>query len=842
MTKPLQVYVYVHTHWDREWYRTFQQYRLRLIEVVDDILEQLDNDSLDYFTLDGQAIVIDDYLEVRPENKDKLINYIRQGTIEVGPWYVLPDEFLVSGESLIHNLYLGHKISRQYGETTKVGYLPDTFGHSVDIPSILKGFNINNAMLWRGLNMPHTEFIWYSQNKSAAKTYHLIEGYYTYMFEAEERFNIEQKDKLIREFIEKAKAKTTLDYILMPIGGDHRPAPANIKQQIKEINAYQNDYKLIPTTLSQFIEKFVQENIKDSFQQELRDCTTTYILPAVYSSRLYLKQHNAGLTNKINSIIEPLSCFCNARELDKFNYPDSEYLWKMLIENHPHDSICGCSVDEVHTEMEQRYSSLHQACDELINRAKLTLIQTVPEGKTGIYNCSNFTYTGPVFLNSYQEPQKSITTQSIRAFEDYHPRIYSDIEISLPATKIVPQKEMLIWAENIPPHSLKIADNARPKYPVIQKNNSLNNGLIDIQVNKNSLTINDIETGRTYANLNQIIDRVDAGDSYNFGPVKGDQPINATIVKQQVKEAGPLRGILELTYEIDIHEGLNETRKTPTEKKIKHLITCQVILTANSKLVEFDLQWANKSENHLLQVKFPTGTDIFTTLVENHFCAIERHFDPDYNLYDHIPAPKLKELKTNTAPMQRFVQANNIALFAEGLPEYEVYKEDLYLTILRATGYISIEHPATRGAYAGPELYTPGNQCLRINRARYAFHPATDNQNLYRIAESFMGCTIAVPGESKSDLPEDLLKSPVFWNNSNIIATSYTYDSSTCGIRIRMLNISGELQSVTLSSELNIKDITEINFLNQLVCEPFTKIQLNFEPYALKSYLIKFNR
>ena len=158
MAEPFKVYVYTHTHWDREWYRSFQEYRFRLIEVVDDILDQLDSGSLDCFTLDGQAIVLEDYLDVKPENKDRLIRHIKEGRLEAGPWYVLPDEFLVSGESLIMNLYLGHRLTEKYGKTTRTGYLPDSFGHSIDIPAILKKFNINNALLWRGINADITEF------------------------------------------------------------------------------------------------------------------------------------------------------------------------------------------------------------------------------------------------------------------------------------------------------------------------------------------------------------------------------------------------------------------------------------------------------------------------------------------------------------------------------------------------------------------------------------------------------------------------------------------------------------------------------------------------------------
>jgi bifunctional DNA-binding transcriptional regulator/antitoxin component of YhaV-PrlF toxin-antitoxin module len=837
MAEPFKVYVYTHTHWDREWYRSFQEYRFRLIEVVDDILDQLDSGSLDCFTLDGQAIVLEDYLDVKPENKDRLIRHIKEGRLEAGPWYVLPDEFLVSGESLIMNLYLGHRLTEKYGKTTRTGYLPDSFGHSIDIPAILKKFNINNALLWRGINADITEFNWLSQDNNSVKTYHLREGYYINLFE-NNNTDITKIHEIINSYIQKIKAYTTLNYMLLPVGGDHMPAPQNFKGVIKDINNHQNDYKLIPVTLTEFMILFEKEQLKDSYQQEFRDCTRSYILPGVYSSRLYLKQENARLTNKINRLIEPLACYCNAYHLDKFRLPDTDYLWKMLIENHPHDSICGCSVDPVHDEMEQRFKSLHQACDEYINRAKLSLIKQVPTGKIAVFNTSNFTYSGPVLLNTFQEDDTGLKSQLIDEFTDTHPRFYSDIKEARPATILKKQQNKLVWADEVPAGGLKILDSAEIPAPVREHNGNLTNGIIEIKVDKDSISVKDLKTGETYHNLNQIIDKRDAGDSYNFGPIKGDTPVKARITSSRIKENGPIRGMLEAFYEIDIPDGADSKTIEPISATISHYISCYIIMYANSKIVEFRLNWDNKSRNHLLQAVFPSNSLIYKTDVENHCGILSRSFDPEYDIYNHIPASKQTELKTNTAPMQRFVQANNIAIFNEGLPEYEVFKSNLYLTLLRATGYLSVEHPSTRGAYAGPELSTPGNQCLRQNTARYAFHPASTPEELFRLAESFCGCTISLTGENKAienfNPPESLIS----LSNPDIITTSMRYYSKSDSIVIRLLNISKDIQTTDLHISLPASSIQEVNFLNEPFNESLKPAGLKLAPCEMKACLI----
>ena len=842
MSNRTTVYVYIHTHWDREWYRTFQQYRTKLIEVIDKILDEFDKGELEYFTLDGQAIVIEDYLEVKPHNKIRLEKYIKEGRLDIGPWLVLPDEFLVSGESLIQNILLGHKISNKYGRTNKVGYIPDTFGHSIDIPLILNKFNIDNSVIWRGVNTEHTEFNWHSMDNSTVKVYHLLTGYSTELFEKEHNYSTEERIKLLKETCDKIKAKTTLDCILFPVGSDHRPPATNIGSLIKELNNAQSEYELVQCNLSTFLEKINSNLLEETLQQELRDCSQTYILPAVYSSRLYLKQENARLTNKINYLIEPFACYYNALKLDNYKLPDSEYLWKLLILNHPHDSICGCSIDEVHQEMEQRFKELHQACDSYINRIKTGLMKILPKGNLAVFNSSNYEYSGPIELTSFNKFDTSLTSQKIEDFNGHHFRYHSDINVILPGTINKNQTKQLLWADKIKPNSLEILKPAKIPNPVKIENGLLSNGLIELQVDNDSITIKDLQYKTELSGINQIIDRLDAGDSYNFGPIKEKIKAGAIITNQKIKETGPIRGILEITYEIDIPAKLKADRTGPVDMSIKHTINCNVIITANSKMVEFDLSWYNRSEDHILQVIFPTESDIYTTLVENHFCTFERRFDPHYNIYENIPAKKYTEVKVNTAPMQRFVQANEIALFTEGLPEYEIYKNNLYLTILRSTGYLSLENAITRNAYAGPEIAVPENQCIRLNHARYAVHPKCMITDLYKIAERFYGCIQCIEGDNQFNTDIKLEKSLIKWNNPNIISTLTRFNEETESITIHLLNTSSYPQNFNLESDFNIESLTEINLLNEPQNKSTENTRLIFTPHELKCFSIKLKQ
>ena len=155
------------THWDREWYLPFQEFRARLVIMMDKLLNILKTDpNYKNFTFDSQTIPIEDYLEVRPEKEEEIKEFVKQGRLSIGPMYVLPDEFLVSGESLIRNLMIGHQISRKFGRVMKAGYIPDPFGHIAQLPQIIQGFEIPSVLFWRGFgnefeeNNLNMEFIW----------------------------------------------------------------------------------------------------------------------------------------------------------------------------------------------------------------------------------------------------------------------------------------------------------------------------------------------------------------------------------------------------------------------------------------------------------------------------------------------------------------------------------------------------------------------------------------------------------------------------------------------------------------------------------------------------------
>ncbi len=239
-----------HTHWDRAWYVTFQEYRIRLVRLVDRLLDLLQADpAFRCFMLDGQMSVLEDYLEVRPHKAAELQAHCRAGRVQIGPWFVLADEFLVSPESLIRNLRLGHRMGRDYGGVVKIGYVPDGFGHIAQLPQILAGFGIDNAFFWRGMGAEGdrlgTEFIWRAPDGSAVTAilmpwgYHNVTnlGYGIHWGDTSEMiFDMDLALAKIERAIAKLRPMANTDALLLMNGIDHAEAEPRIPSIIEQAN------------------------------------------------------------------------------------------------------------------------------------------------------------------------------------------------------------------------------------------------------------------------------------------------------------------------------------------------------------------------------------------------------------------------------------------------------------------------------------------------------------------------------------------------------------------------------------------------------------------------------
>ena len=671
-----KVIAYLHTHWDREWYREFEIFRLRLLRVFDNVLDLLENKKIPAFYFDGQVSALLDYLEIRPEKETLIRKLIQEKKLFIGPCFTLVDEFLTDKYCFEKNLEIGLQISRNFGCEDFIGYLADTFGHSQNIPKIFKKYGIDKCVVWRGCGDMPAEFIFNGIN-----TVNLIRGYFMDIFSA--KIPIEDKTKWLKENLDKIGEKSG-NVLLLPIGADHLGVEPDIASQIGEVNKLLNDYEIELSTPFAYFE-LVKDNFKYEWNDELRNNSKTFILQGSYSARTKIKQYNAQASFKLKLADD------FQKEIGG-NYDNSiDYAYKLLLKNQAHDGICGCSTDDVHQENIIRYKKVVQIAETILKELKFLY----PDKFEKIWLKLNKSCRSTILREGIKPPQNSQIISSKKGFVD---EILYDTQ-RIPITE--DYTTIYRYLEEIKPSD----DN------VFVGENQISNSKIHLKIENDKIIISDKVTI-------DFVQFEDDGDTYNFGAIDSDTGTTAKILASKIIMIGELRcGLCISTDFFDVN----------------------VYLDKNSDILRFKINWNNKLTNKLWQVRFNLANPITETYSEDMETIIKRKFDPHYKIREHLPKTKGIEAKTNTAPMQRFVSAQGFGVVTKGLTEYEVSENSLAITLLRSTGIISNPKNPSRSTPAGPPLEVPEAQQLGENSAEFGVGFFETEEYLKKVNEIYLG-------------------------------------------------------------------------------------------------------
>ncbi len=370
-----RVFIVPHTHWDREWYLPFQRFRYKLVQLINELLRILNEEEY-LFMLDGQTVVLEDYMEIIPEKTKELMQRIREGKITAGPWYLLPDEWLVGGESLIRNLEFGQDIATEFKiPLMDIAYLPDQFGHTSAIPQLLGDLtNLKIVVLWRGVvsNVTSVPFIWKSHENSkiAINGIYLPTGYGNASMLPED---YEEFAKAVKDKIADLQPFSPVPIYLLMNGSDHRFPQPFVKEYAKRMSG--EDYNISIARLQDFVKELDTSLTASEYHRpihtgEFRSPARAPLLQDTYSARMWIKQWNQKVENKLTRSVEPIWTYLSSTLGLQYPHGFLRTSWKWLLRNQPHDSICGCSVDQTHEEMKARFSWAESICDGLLNDAE----------------------------------------------------------------------------------------------------------------------------------------------------------------------------------------------------------------------------------------------------------------------------------------------------------------------------------------------------------------------------------------------------------------------------------------------------------------------------------------
>jgi alpha-mannosidase len=758
--KRFQATLVSHTHWDRAWYVPYQEFRVRLVRLVDRLLDLLNaNPDFGVFMLDGQTSVLEDYLEVRPQRAAELQAFCRAGRIQIGPWYILADEFLSSPEALIRNLMWGHRMGVPYGGVMQAGYVPDGFGHIAQLPQILRGFGIDSAFFWRGMGTEGdrlgTDFTWVAPDGSSVTAvlmpygYHNVSnlGYGIHWGDTSQMsFNPDLAQQQIDSAIERLKPWAHTPALLLMNGIDHAEPEPRLPQILARANQELADSTLTQGTLLDHLHRLRAAGADlPSFTGEFRWGRYSEVLQGVYSTRIYLKQANQRVETLLERYVEPLSAFAWLSGASVSSGTDDLIwlAWRTLIQSQAHDDLYGSGVDQTHRETLYRIEQAGQIGEALLRSAQRSLALQV--------DCNRQPGMPLLVFNPLNWPRREMVIGEV-AF-DFDDPIQTGFVVVDSDGRRVPHQVLAdlgeqVWMEVFKANRKRVLRIAiqveapacgyrvyflQPAPPVeIQAASpflSASNEYHHLEITADgTLEIEDRQGGGRYTGLHYFEDVEDAGDEYSYAPCPHSQTISTRggPARIELLRSGPLVTTFRIEHNLPLPVGLTPDRQERSHEIVMTTIASEISLYAGQPGVYIVTEVDNHSRDHKLSVVFPTGLRPAEARVDESFAVVGRPIDlPEAQDWVEDPTPLMHQRSFTDLSEQG--AGRGLAVLNRGLPSVEVRPAEdgasIVLPLLRSVGWLSRADLTTRRVIAGPLVETPEAQCLGRHRFEYAILP-----------------------------------------------------------------------------------------------------------------------
>jgi len=737
------LHIIPHSHWDREWYMPFEKHRARLVELMDTLIETMERDTeYTHYHLDGQYIVIDDYLEIRPHMRERLMKLIREGRISAGPWYVLQDEYLTGGESNIRNMLYGMRFCREAGlKPLMCGYFPDAFGNIAQAPQLLRGFGIDNAIFGRGVNdasyidadsgkgIVNSELIWRAPDGSEVLGV-MFSGWYSNAMELPEE--PEALKKRIGNIVAHAEKYAQTEHLLGMNGCDHQPVQTNLSRVIALANSVQNDIHVKQSSFEEYIaEMRKHKGDFPIYEGEINGQLSSGACPLICtaSAHIDIKQDNYRVEHLLSRIAEPMAVMSM---LSGGKYDDDMfvYAWKKLMQNHPHDSICTCSCDEVYDEMKTRFAKSEALAEALCDGAAENIAATVDTRIEGCERSIVLFSLDPhkriVTLKAYADfdPEENVEAVSVcdnngreipsRFFVERNRFTYTLPKDSFRKVRYVDRFtiELQIELEGVGCTVLGVKRAAPTKECALDyTDRSAENQYLRLTMNENgSFDLYDKRHGRLWREMNIFEDTQDRGSLYNYVQPEGDVAITNKNGKAKLSlfEVTPFS--VTLCAEIALCDTMD--------------ITTYVTLRDGVERVDIRTDVTNRGTDHRLRALFRSEVDTKCVLAEGQFDVISREITPAPTWKNPCYAQRMQAF----AALRSESGVDSLMIATRGLCEYEVLRDGdntLALTLLRSIGDIR-----DWGSFPTPKGQKIGSYSLEYSMIPYGEYAEAEAYDL----------------------------------------------------------------------------------------------------------------
>ncbi len=730
----------VSTHWDREWYEPFQGFRMRLVSLLDEVFETFEKDpAFRFFTMDGQVVPIYDYLEIRPEKRPLVERFVREGRLVLGPWYVQADEWLACGELIVRNLQMGRKLAAELGASaTGAGLICDQFGHVGQMPQILDQMGMAAAFAWRGVpvGVDTALFNWKAPDGTLIPAYRFGKsGYSSYAFEVREantdrKFDLERAVGLLVDHTLAEARRSPAGPILLFDGGDHMEieprtsellARANEILESKSIRIVHSEPDSYVQDLLKYRAK-IEKTVVGEMRRSRRTRNEGHLIPGVLSSRIQLKQQNAICEDELCLWTEPFSTFAALYLGDKYPSGYLHTAWKHLLKNHPHDSMCSCSIDQVHRDMIFRFDQSLGISSRLTARALKQLAlaaapKEMPDGSIllAVFNATAQDIDEPVDLDI---PLPGDWPGRFQEFFGYEEKFSfkligssgKEIPYQLVAQRPGKQgfwRQRRKFPRGDTRHVVSVSTPLRvPSFgyttlivrpadgptrysgSMAVSHRAIENENLRVEAESNgTITVTDKRTGRRYEQLLTFEDRADIGDGWFHGMAVNDQVHFSTASTAEVALVadGFAKATIRISVRMNLPKEFDFKAMRRSEQSAALKIFSDITLRKGSDRIEVRTTVENNLLDHRLRVLFPTGLAGETYLSNSAFDVVERRVAlPEDN-------DIRSELDVETRPQITWTAfgdgRSGLAVVSRGLPESAVIdtpERPIALTLLRA--------------------------------------------------------------------------------------------------------------------------------------------------------------
>ena len=764
-----KIHVVPHSHWDREWYFTTSRSKVYLMKDLGDVLDTLESDpEFKYFMVDAQGSLLDDYIKWRPQDKERITKLVKMGKLVIGPWYTQTDQLVISGESIVRNMYYGMKRCESFGKYMNVGYVPDSFGQSGNMPQIYREFGIEDTLFWRGVSddmVEHTDFNWKGDDGSVVFTTQIPFGYYIGgKIPEDPKENDEFWEK---ECLEKAGGRSATRHIYFPNGFDQAPIRTNLPQLIKERNEKDPENEYVISCIEDYIKDVKSEKPElEEVQGELVIAKHMRIHKSIFSSRSDLKVMNTQIQNYVTNVMEPLLTI-SYNLGNEYPHEAVAEIWKLLFENSAHDSIGSCISDTANEDVYVRYK---QARDIAINLVELhsrliatnvknsadmtfTLINTLPQKREDTVIVKTYVPGGKFAIVDEKGNNVDYTIIQSRDLTDY---VLSQIITIDPSRKFyipdhVFEVTMAIKANDVPAlgYVQYSVDTEKDSHKEMEEKSVLENEYYTIEVEKDgSLKIVDKENNVTYKNQGILVENGDDGDSFNYSPPRKDLEVFSNESESSVKISGSdVYSQAVIHFDMVVPENLEE--RAEGKVSVTMPVDMTVALRKGSKVIDFNVKVDNKGLSHRLCVVFDSQIVSAFNYADQQFGLIKRpnYYEKEMKLYMESMNNRsekktgIQELANwandqstwqeppiSIEPTQSYVSLTDgktgVAVIPQGVREYEVLDDSkIRLTLFRTYGFMGKENLIYRPGRASGEriIETPAAQLLKQMEFNFGF-------------------------------------------------------------------------------------------------------------------------